>query len=171
MGGHPYWYITPYQSDINSALQRLRKQEFEAGRYNPVNPFPFDPNLNERVKARTPDSGNYGSIEEAAEAAMECGTRSILDIEEVSDEPDMCVASPISKEYLLRFFRTEQPSRQMIEAILAGESLADDNQEIVDYEDDINDLFDLIDRGEGRYIIIYDGDRPSEILFAGYSFD
>jgi hypothetical protein len=36
MGTEPYWYFVEYQSDIDGALQELRKREFEAGRYNPV---------------------------------------------------------------------------------------------------------------------------------------
>jgi hypothetical protein len=36
MGGHPYWYIVPYESDIDAALHKLKQREFEAGRYNPV---------------------------------------------------------------------------------------------------------------------------------------
>jgi hypothetical protein len=45
MGGHEWFYFVEYQSDINSALQALRRREFEAGRYNPVMwfpPFPVD---------------------------------------------------------------------------------------------------------------------------------
>ena len=38
MGGHPWFYFVAYQSDINIALQNLRRREFEAGRYNPVMP-------------------------------------------------------------------------------------------------------------------------------------
>ena len=170
MGGHPYWYFTPYQSDINSALQNLRQQEFEAGRYNPVNPFPFTLALNEQVKAIRPDSSSYASIEEALEASMESGIRSILDIESVSDESGMCIASPVPTQYLTRLFRTDKPSRQVIEAVLSGELQADDDED-TDYEDEIYDLFELIDRGESKYIIVYDGEQPSEIFFAGYSFD
>ena len=36
MGADPYWYFVPYEPDIESALQKLRRREFEAGRYNPV---------------------------------------------------------------------------------------------------------------------------------------
>ena len=36
MGGHPCYYVVPYENDINHALQALRQREFEAGRYNPV---------------------------------------------------------------------------------------------------------------------------------------
>jgi hypothetical protein len=28
-----------------------------------------------------------------------------------------------------------------------------------------------IDRGQGRYIVIYSGSEPREIFFVGYSFD
>jgi hypothetical protein len=170
MGGHPYWYFTPYQSDINAALQSLRQQEFEAGRYNPVNPFPFDPDLNQQCKTMYPDPGNYTSIEAAIEAAMESGTRSILDIENVSDEPAMCLASPVPTQYLLRFLGSDKPSRQVIESVFFEEQPIESDEDI-DYEDEIYDLFELVDRGESKYIIVYDGDRPSEIFFTGCSFD
>ncbi len=142
MGGHAYWYFTPYQSDLNSALQNLRQQEFEAGRYNPVNPFPFSPDFNEQIKAIRPDPGNYSSIEEALEASAESGTRSILDIESVSDQPGSCVASPVSSQYLFRFFGTDKPSRQVIETGLFEAQQVDDDEQ--DYEDEIYDLFERI---------------------------
>ena len=34
MGGEPWFYFVAYQKDINSALQALRRREFQAGRYN-----------------------------------------------------------------------------------------------------------------------------------------
>ena len=33
------------------------------------------------------------------------------------------------------------------------------------------DFFNEIERGQGVYLIVYSGDKPSEILFAGYSYD
>ena len=33
------------------------------------------------------------------------------------------------------------------------------------------ELFEALERGQGVYIVIYDGGQPSEIFFAGYSFD
>ena len=35
MGSNPYYYFTEYQTDIGDALHKLRKDEFEAGRYDP----------------------------------------------------------------------------------------------------------------------------------------
>ena len=34
-----------------------------------------------------------------------------------------------------------------------------------------DDFFDLIERGRGVYIIAFDQGKPSEICFAGYSYD
>ena len=89
MGAHPYWYFTAYEADLNAALAKLRRREFEAGRYNPVVPviaFPIGP------ASRSPGA-KHRSIDEAREAAAEDGTRSILDIDRVGDEPDFCVPS------------------------------------------------------------------------------
>ncbi len=33
MGGTPWHYFYPYQVDTNTALARLKEQEFRAGRY------------------------------------------------------------------------------------------------------------------------------------------
>ncbi len=71
MGGHPWFYFVEYQTDINGALQALRRREFEAGRYNPamwMPPFP--------VEADTSAPGaQHASREEAMEAADADGTR------------------------------------------------------------------------------------------------
>jgi len=147
MGGEPWFYFVPYQADIGRALQGLRTREFEAGRYNPVTPFPEFP-----VAAHAPSPGaQHASIEEAIEAADADGTRSILDIERVSDDPDYGVISPLSEDDLVELFGTSTPTREMIES----------NE----------DLFENIDRGQGIYIVAYRDGQPSEIFFAGYSFD
>jgi len=51
----------------------------------------------------------------------------------------------------MELFGTAEPTREMIE------------------END--DFFEDIERGQGIYIVAYDEGRPSEICFAGYSFD
>lgn len=147
MGGHPWFYFVDYEPDLNAALQKLRRREFEAGRYNPATYFPAFP-----VNPALPTPGaQHGSIEEAIEEADADGTRSILDMMEVSDEPDFNVVAPLPEEDLLDLFGTEKPTRQMIE--------------------DNDDLFENLERGQGVYIIAYKDDRPAEIFFAGYSFD
>jgi hypothetical protein len=147
MGGEPWFYFVPYQADIDSALQALRRREFQAGRYNPVTPLPEFP-----VEAGAAGPGaRHASIEEAIEDADADGTRSILDMERVSEDPDYGSVTPLSSDDLVDLFGTSKPTREMIES----------NDE----------LFDAIERGQGVYIVAYRDDQPSEIFFAGYSFD
>src|SRR5262245_18769919 len=111
MGAEPYFYFTRYQPDIEAALQELRQQEFAAGRYNPVTPFlsfPINPN------APSPGA-QHDSIEDAFDDADADGTRSILDLQGIADEPDFGVAAPLAEEVLLDLYGTPHPTRQMIE--------------------------------------------------------
>jgi hypothetical protein len=147
MGGEPYWYFVKYQPDLDAALQELREREFLAGRYNPVTPslsFPPDPT--------SPGPGaQHDSIDAAQEDAAEDGTRSILDIRAVGDEPDFFVAAPLDETVIESLYGTPQPTREMIERNM--------------------NFFDDVERGHGVYTLAYKDGKPDEILFAGYSFD
>ena len=147
MGGHPYYYFVEYQPDIELALQDLRQREFEAGRYNPAEPFPQFP-----IRPDSPAPGaQHESIYEAVEDAAEDGTRSILDIETVSDWPDFGVASPLSEEDLERYFGTQQPTKALVSQKLR--------------------FLTSVKRGHCVYIIVFESGKPSELFFGGYSFD
>jgi hypothetical protein len=149
MGGEPYYYFVPYQQDINAALQALRRREFEAGRYNPAMPFPsrhFPLGPNSPAPGRKHDS-----IEEALEDSDADGTRSILDIERISDAADYSVATRMSDESLISAYGTTRPGRAQVEEDM--------------------ELFEEIERGHCVYVVLYEGDKPTEIFFAGYSYD
>jgi hypothetical protein len=147
MGAHPYFYFVEYQPDIDAALQELREREFQAGRYNPVEPF-----LDFPLNANSPAPGpQHESMDEAREAAAEDGTRSILDIEGISDEPNFCVAAPLTKEELEKYFGTVHPTKEMV------------NQNM--------DFLEYIERGHCIYIIVFENEKPNGLFFAGYSFD
>jgi hypothetical protein len=132
MGAEPWDYFVPYEDDIQAALEKLREREFRAGRFHGSE---FRP----------------ASIEEAREVADADGTRSILDMDRVGDEPDFGVVVPLSSERLVELYGTARPTRVMVE----------ENMEF--YED--------IERGQGISIIVSKGGEPSEIFFGGYSFD
>ena len=147
MGAHPYWYFTSYEADVETALEKLRRQEFQAGRYNPVVPFIAFP-----IGPSAPAPGaQHASIDDARSAADADGTRSILDVEAVGDSPDFGVAAPLGDAVLQRLYGTSKPTRQMIEANM--------------------DFFEEIDRGQAIYIIAYRDGKPDELFFAGYSYD
>ncbi len=147
MGAHPYWYFVKYNENTNEALLELREREFRAGRYNPATwmlefPVPQD---------STGVGAQHQSIDEAIEEAAEEGTRSILDIEKISEEPDYCAAAPFDPELLESLYGTTKPSRDMLEQNM--------------------DFLDDIERGQCLYTIVYKNGKPDEIFFAGYSFD
>ena len=91
------------------------------------------------------------SIEEALEIADADGTASILDIAKVFDAPDFCCAAPFSPGELKTYFGTDRPTRAEVE-------------QSEEYWDDL-------ERGQARYAVVYANNAPSEIYFAGYSFD
>ncbi len=148
MGGHAYYYAVPYESDVNNALQALRTREFEAGRYNPVVPF-----LDFQTDASlTLSPGKqHASIQEALEASDADGTRSILDIERIGARPDFGVAVQLSSERLRELYGTDKPSREMVAMNM--------------------DFFEWIERGQGIYFVLFQNEKPSEIFFAGMSYD
>lgn len=149
MGGEPYYYFVPYQKDIEAALQALRRREFEADRYNPAMSFPL---RHFPLGPNSPAPGRkHDSIEDALEDSDADGTRSILDIERISDSPDFSVASKIPDDVVVSLYGTRRPSRPQVEEDMA--------------------LLEDIERGHCIYLVLYEGDTPSEILFAGYSYD
>jgi hypothetical protein len=149
MGGHPYWYFVPYRKDVQGALDALRKREFKAGRYSPVIRYL---KFSEPAFSKQKPGAEHETIEDAIEDSAEEGTRSILDIAKVGAEPDDGTASPVPPEDLKALYETDQPTRKQV-------------------EDDDMALLEAIDRGQCRYVVLYDKGKPSELLFAGYSYD
>jgi hypothetical protein len=94
---------------------------------------------------------NPPTPEVALELTSADGTRSILDISRISATPDFFCASPLSSQEVEQYFGTQKPTRDMVQKCY--------------------DIWEDIDRGTARYVILYDGDEPKEIFFAGYSFD
>lgn len=147
MGAHPYWYVVQYRPDIDSTLQELRRREFRAGRYNPVIPFPAFP-----LGPNPPAPGaRHATIAEAFEDADADGTRSILDLERVSDEPEYGAVTALGEEALRELFGTTRPTREVVERS--------------------DELWEDLERGQGIYVVLYKGEQPDEIFFAGYSYD
>jgi hypothetical protein len=147
MGGHPYWYVVKYNADLDAALQELRQREFKAGRYNPVMRFPDYP-----ITDHSPAPGaRHDTIEAALESSDADGTRSILDISHIAEEPGFCAASPLPGEILEELYGSTMPSRTAVEANM--------------------DFFEQIERGQAVYVVLYKDGEPDELLFAGYSFD
>ena len=93
---------------------------------------------------------NAAAIERFGSADAD-GTASILDICQISAEPDYGCAAPFSASELKQYFGTERPTRKEV-----GQA---------------EDFWDELERGQARYAVVYANYQPSEIYFAGYSFD
>jgi hypothetical protein len=142
MGAEAWSYFVPYHEDIQVALSDLQRQEFEAGRYRIRDPEHPPATLTE-ARAQYPESG----------------TGTVLDMLGVINEPhevdaevpNFFMVAPLSPEQLSTLFATEKPTHAMVAAC--------------------HDFYEWIDRGLGIYIVVYEGDTPSELFFAGYSLD
>ena len=132
MGAEPWNCFAKHDADHQRALDRVREEEFQAGRYRYA-------------------EENPSSIDEALEIADADGTASILDVSQIAAEPDFGCAAPFSAAELKQYFGSEHPSW--------ADVLRTD-----DYWEDI-------ERGQARYAVVYASGEPSEIYFAGYSFD
>ena len=169
MGAHPYYYFTPWQVDISAALQALRETEFKAGRYDEAMQAAEPPMYIFEMEF-PPDSNSpapgpvHSSIQTVLDDMTEDGTGSILDLQRISLEPEMFAASPVGDGDLLAVFGTLEPSRAQVEGALVYRP----DRPMVNNGRDIRSD---IDRGEGRYIVVYEAGKAREIFFLGYSFD
>ena len=168
MGANPYFYFTPYQRDIEAALQALREQEFKAGRYDPAMQTAQPPRYMFQMRFPPDESwpapgAQHASIEEALDASEESGTGSILDLSRVGTAPDFFTVCPLGDQELIELFGTTKPTRASLESVLINPG--PNSHEAAGL------FWEQINRGQGRYIVIYSGSEPREIFFVGYSFD
>ena len=104
------------------------------------------------ITSASPAPGpRHHTIPAAIAASDADGTRSILDITGIGNEPDFGVACPLSPEVLQSLFGTTQPTLAAVEGNMG--------------------FFEDIERGQAIYVVCYTGGTPTELLFAGYSFD
>ena len=132
MGAEPWSYFVPYEEDLEAALEKLKEQVFREGAYHGADLKP-------------------ATLDELWEKVTEDGTRSILDMEGVSEEPDFAMVTPLTKEQLRELYGTEQPTHGQVA--------------------DQQDIYEMLERGQGASVVVYEQGRPTELFFAGYSFD
>jgi len=82
----------------------------------------------------------------------------------ISIQPECGTVCPLTENELQKIFQTTKPTRQTIEALLLNQA------EIEDWEP-FEIFWESIDRGQGRYIVVYREEQPLELFFAGYSYD
>ncbi len=146
--GASYWsYLVPYDDDVERAFRKLQAAVFARREY-----YSHDP------KRR------FASIDDLLEAQAEDGTHSILDMTRVVDE----VAPPRPSP--------QEAASRLLAAIAAGAPLPygtifrlDDGGARATTPPEPTELG--IERGTGRYTVVYEGDRPKSLWFGGISGD
>jgi len=166
MGASSWQYFVPYQSNIQKALDELRAEVFQSGKYyigEPVwhsideseyDEYPEE-DMREELKEwlrRMKSMDKPITIEDLLEWNGEDGTHSILDITRVSVKPDFGTISPLAHEELISMFGTHEPTSIMI-------------------EQKANKIMELRERWQGTYIIVYKDGLPEQIYVAGFSGD
>lgn len=146
MGSAPWDCFIGYQNDLDVALENARQKELQNGKYS----------------CSCEDTPEHDSFEDAMECADADGTCSIIDIDSISseilkggreDEPGTAYA--LSEEQLIKFFGTDKPSRAQVE----------------NRSKSAGSYFNLLGRGRAIHVTVYQDEKPSEIYFAGMSFD
>jgi hypothetical protein len=122
---------------------------------------PYERNIQaalDKLRAKVFAAGEFNGAEfgpatpeEALEMADADGTASILDIQRIADQPDYFCAAPFSARELQQYFGTDKPTREDVEQS--------------------DDYWEDLDRGQARYVVLYEKEQPTEVYFAGYSFD
>jgi hypothetical protein len=159
MGASGWSYVTPYRGDVSAALRELRERVFRDREYYWWDDF-------------EEDGPHPGSIDELLShgSVAESGTHSILDVNKVvatTDLPDWHrtedygTVRPLAPDRILHHFGTDRPSRSRFE------TLSKDQQApgFIDFIDEVKM------RGTGLYVLLYDGDTPTEVGFWGFSGD
>jgi len=169
MGASGWQYFVPYQSDFKKALDELREQVFQSGKYYKRTSFLqsiidesyYDAIADAKKRqefiewhrtmkaAKEPEPT---TIEELIMLNEEDGTHSIIDITGISSTPKFGMATPLSSLQLIDFFGSEKPTRDLVK------------QKVVE-------IMDLRERWQATYIIVYKDGLPDEIFFTGFSGD
>jgi hypothetical protein len=182
MGATTWSYFTPYDNNVDAALQRLRQEVFKDGKYGNGIPATDDmramfeqviaqnpkPALArqqmeeamariEQLRDSIPPQPRAETIDELLEQRAESGTHSILDIQRISTTPDFGAVSPLPGEVMEELFGTDKPTRKKVEEKLGEHDLVEHSL--------------VSERWQGIYFTIYRDDKPDELFFMGTSGD
>ncbi len=154
MSASQWSYLLDFDDDVERAFQRLQARVFERGEY-----YAYEATTRPR------------SIAALRAAQAEEGTHSILDMHRVTRD----AAPPRPTE--------AEAGQRLLAAILGGPAAATPNGTVFRMTDDeLRTVFGTtrpsqppatcalaIERGTGRYAVLYDGDRPRALWFVGVS--
>jgi hypothetical protein len=148
MGASGWEYYVPYRSDLQAALDELRRRVLDDGDYWWAVPYEFGKSAREYPNRPRTEDELW-----ADEAVQESGTHSILDVSHVvtaGDAPDFGTVQPVTEAEAVERLGVAKLTRSHVAAL---QSLA-------------------AERWSGRCAVLHDATgEPSEIYFWGSSGD
>ena len=160
MGASGWHYVTPYRGNAAESLRELRERVFRDRDY-----FWWDDFEEDEPRPATIE-GIW-----ASENMQDSGTHSILDVSrvvETTEAPgwdnwreDAGTVRPLAADRIARHFGTQRPTRAQFEA-LAGDHQAPGHAELIG---------EVQMRWTGLYVLLYEGDAPTEVGIWGFSGD
>ena len=168
MGSFRYHHIVPFEQDLEASLQKLKEREFHAGRYFPALEM-YD--LTPDQMLRLTPGAQHDSIEEAKEEAAEEGNRSILDIDGFSAEPEFCRAYLVPEEEVRNALGTDRPTPALIDSVMSFSYEENNPESLLNLMENWIEFEETVDRGFCYCLKLYEGARPTHLLYFGFSVD
>jgi hypothetical protein len=157
-------YLVPYQEDIQLALSTIQQEVFQRGE--------FFTELGDLLAFLKSEQTQYASLEKIEQIKArinvleqepipvtipaliqksgEVGTHSIIDMQGISNEPKENHISPLTDGEIEEYFGHKQPTLSML-------------------EQNNNNILNLCEQWQGRYLLVYENERPVDIFFIGIS--
>ena len=157
-------YLVPYQEDIQQALNEIKQHVFQRGEFftelgDLLSFLQSDQIQNlsqekiEQIKARInilEQEPIPVTIPALIQKNGDTGTHSIIDMQGISEEPKQHHISPLTDEEIEKYFGHTQPTLAML-------------------EQNNNNILNLCEHWQGRYLLVYENQKPIDIFFIGIS--
>lgn len=157
-------YLVPYQENIEQALSEIQQDIFQRGAFftelGDLLAFIRSEQIQhlsqeniEQIKVRINQLEQEPipvTIPALIQQNGDAGTHSIIDMQGISDEPKEHHISPLPDEEVIKYFGHHQPTLAML-------------------EQNNNNILNLCELWQGRYLLVYENEKPIDIFFIGIS--
>ena len=157
-------YLVPYQEDIQQALTNIQQEVFQRGEFftelGNLLAFLQSEQMQyatqekiEQIKARInmlEQEPIPVTIPALIQKSGKVGTHSIIDMQGISEKPRENHISPLNDDEIMEYFGHKQPTLSML-------------------EQNNNNILNLCEHWQGRYLFVYEDEHPIDIFFIGIS--
>jgi hypothetical protein len=157
-------YLVPYQENIGQALTEIQQDIFQRGEFftelgdllafiRSEQTQHISQEKIEQIKARINQLEQEPipvTIPALIQKNGDAGTHSIIDMQGISDKPKEHHISPLTEDEIIKYFGHKQPTLSML-------------------EQNDNNILSLCEHWQGRYLLVYENEKPIDIFLVGIS--